>query len=227
MKKYLAEFTGTFALIFIGGGAAVFAHPWIGYIGISLAFGLVLTSMTAAFQDVSGGFFNPATALACFLSDNKTDMPRFRKLLDFGAYVSCELAGGLSAAFLLKKLYLSKMGFVGTDVFAANITTKYPVSSALILEFVLTFLFLCVFLATSKKEKTKIFTPFVAGLMTTACYMVAMPVTKASLNPVRSTSMALFGWESASPQLWIFWAAPCLAAVFAGLFFRDYSKKSK
>ena len=224
MKKYLAEFVGTFAVIFIGGGAAVFAQPWVGYVGISLTFGFVVAAAMSAFQDISGAHFNPAVTVAFFLTDTEKSLPWHRKILKALGYVAAQLAGALAAAKILLFAYFSKTGFVRDDTFAANTVAKYPASTALLLEGILSFLFIAFFLETAKREKMKPIAPLTTGLMLTACYMTAMPVTKASLNPARSTAMALFDTDAALPQLWIFWAAPCAAAVLAGLFFRDYRK---
>lgn len=220
MKKYLAEFIGTFALVFIGGGAAVFAHPWVGYVGISLSFGFAICALTASFQDVSGACFNPAVALAVCVCDTDKSAPFYKKILRAAGYAAVETVGACAAAYLLKYLYFSKAGYARTDLFAANAITKYPVSTGFILEAVLTLCVACAYLGTAKKEKSRAQTPLAVGLMTAACYMVALPVTKAGLNPARSTAMALFDMENAVPQLWIFWLAPCLAGLVAGLVFR-------
>lgn len=220
MKKYLAEFIGTFALVFIGGGAAVFAHPWVGYVGISLSFGFAICALTAAFQDVSGACFNPAIAIAACVSDTDKSVPFYKKILRMTGYAAVETLGACGAAHLLKYLYFSKAGYARTDLFAANMVTKYPVSTGLVLEAVLTLCIACAYLGTMKKQKSRTQTPLAVGLMTAACYMVALPVTKAGLNPARSTAMALFDMENALPQLWIFWLAPCLAGLVAGLVFR-------
>lgn len=220
MKKFFAEFIGTFGFVFIGCGSVVFAAPWIGYLGISLAFGLGLTAMMYAFSAVSGAHFNPAITLAVAVSGKDGQNVWWKRILTFLGYIIMQIAGACAAAWTLKFLYLGKTGVVNTGGFAANVVERYTLDAAFWMETLLMFLLACVYLGSKAYKDRKGISPVAVGLMLSAIYLISMPVTKGAVNPAKATSQALFGCdETALKQLWIFWAAPMLGAFVAGLIY--------
>lgn len=222
MTKYFAEFTGTFGFVFIGCGAVIIAEPWIGFLGIAVAFGFALSAMMFAFTPVSGGHFNPAVTFALTLSGRFTEKTPLRTAGKFIGYILSQTLGAIAAAALLHFIYSGKTGYVNQGSFAANTIERYTVEAAFWLETILSFLFLCVFLGSNAEKNRKGIAPIAVGLALAAAYLISIPVTKGALNPVRSTAMALQVKGVALQQLWIFWGAPMLAALFAGFF---YNKK--
>ena len=220
VKKFFAEFIGTFGFVFIGCGSAVFAAPWIGYLGIAVAFGLGLTAMMYAFSSVSGGFFNPAVTLAVTVAGKTEQTVWWKRILNFIGYIAAQTAGACAAAYMLYFLYSGKTGFVNTGGFAANVVERYTLETAFWMETVLSFLFICVFLGSKAYRDRKGVAPVAVGLMLTAVYLISMPVTRGGINPARATSQAVFGCdETAVKQLWLFWAAPMLGGFIAGLIY--------
>lgn len=217
MLKFIAEFTGTFGFVFIGCGAAVFAAPWIGYLGVSMAFGLGLTAMMYAFSAVSGGHFNPAVTLAVSVAGKTEETVWWKRVLECSGYIAAQTAGACASAFVLHLIYSGKTGSNGSGMFGANVIERYTTEAAFWLETILSFLFVCVFLGSKAYRDRKGVAPVAVGLTLTAVYLISMPVTKGSINPARSTSQALFGPESAIHQLWLFWAAPMLGGFLAGV----------
>ncbi len=219
MKKYFAEFTGTFGFVFIGCGAAVIAGPWIGYLGIAVAFGFALCAMMYAFTPVSGGHFNPAVTLALTVAGRFSGRTAWETAGKFIGYVAAQVAGACAAAYVLYDIYAGKTGFVNQGTFNANIIERYTMQGAFWTELLLSFLFICVFLGSKAEKNRRGFAPVAVGLFLVAAYLLSIPVTRGALNPARSTSQALFGGDTALAQLWLFWSAPMLAGLLGGLFY--------
>ncbi len=219
MKKYFAEFTGTFGFVFIGCGAAVIAGPWIGYLGIAVAFGFALCAMMYAFTPVSGGHFNPAVTLALTVSGRFSGRTAWGTVGKFIGYIAAQVAGACAAAYVLYDIYAGKTGFVNQGTFNANIIERYTTQAAFWTESLLSFLFICVFLGSKAEKNRRGFAPVAVGLFLVAAYLLSIPVTRGALNPARSTSQALFGGDAAIAQLWLFWCAPMLAGLLGGLFY--------
>jgi aquaporin Z len=214
-----AEFLGTAWLVFGGCGSAVLAAAFpelgIGFVGVSLAFGLTVLTMAYAVGHVSGGHFNPAVTVGLWAGG------RF-KSGEILPYCAAQVAGGLTGAFVLSLIAGGKAGFdlVGSG-FAANGFGEhspggYSLAAGFTAEVVLTFFFLVVILGATDRRAPAGFAPIAIGLALTLIHLVGIPVTNTSVNPARSTAPALFvgGWALA--QLWLFWVAPIIGAALAG-----------
>ena len=218
-KKLVAEFIGTFWLVFGGCGSAVLAAAFpevgIGLLGVSLAFGLTVLTMAYAVGGISGGHFNPAVSIGLVAGG------RF-EAGQLPGYIVAQVAGGLAAGLLLYVIASGTAGFAAGG-FAANGYGEhspggYSMTAALIMEIVMTFMFLFVILRVTSKSAPAGFAPISIGLMLTLIHLVSIPVTNTSVNPARSTGVAFFadgGW--AVGQLWLFWLAPVIGAVIAGV----------
>ncbi len=219
MKKLSAELLGTFWLVFGGCGSAVLAAAFpevgIGLLGVSLAFGLTVLTMAYAVGPVSGGHFNPAVSIGLMMAG------RF-PARDLLGYVIAQLVGAVLAGGVLYAIATGKAGFTAGG-FAANGYGEhspggYSMGSALLMEIVMTFFFLMIILGATAKRAAPGFAPIAIGLGLTLIHLVSIPVTNTSVNPARSTGVALFadgGW--AMGQLWLFWLAPIAGAVLAGI----------
>ncbi|MCQ4189983.1 aquaporin Z [Methylocystis suflitae] len=221
-RKLLAEFLGTFWLVFGGCGSAVisasFPQLGIGFLGVALAFGLTVLTGAYAFGPISGGHFNPAVTLGVATAG------RF-SWKEVGPFWVAQLLGATFAAFVLLKIAQGNIDFSVASGFAANgydehSPNGYTWQSGLLAEIVLTAFFLLVILGTTEGRAPFGFAPIAIGLALTLIHLVDIPVTNASVNPARSTSQALFvgGW--ALEQLWLFWVAPLAGAVIGGLIHR-------
>jgi aquaporin Z len=217
-RKLGAEFIGTFWLVLGGCGSAVLAAAFpklgIGFMGVALAFGLTVLTMCYALGHVSGGHFNPAVSIGLWAAKR---FPAAR----LGPYILAQLAGAIVAAAVLYLIATGKPGFV-LGSFAANGYGEhspggYSLGAAFVTEAILTFGFLIVILGATDTRAPAGMAPLAIGLALTLIHLVAIPVTNTSVNPARSTSQALFvgGW--AVGQLWLFWVAPVLGAIAAGL----------
>ncbi len=217
MKKYAAEFVGTFVLVFGGCGSAVLAGEKIGFLGVSLAFGLSLLAMAYTIGPISGCHINPAVTLGLFLSKK---LPA----RDVGGYVAGQILGGIVAAGLL--LLIVKGGPNGYDPavggFAANgygdhSPGNYSLAAAFLTEMILTFFLVFTVLGTTDIKAPVGFAGIPIGLVLVLIHLVGIPVTNTSVNPARSISQAVFvgGWALA--QLWLFIVAPCLGAAIASV----------
>jgi aquaporin Z len=225
MKKNLAEFIGTFWLVFAGCGSALlsaaFPDVGIGLLGVSFAFGLTVLSIAYSFGHISGAHLNPAVTIGLWAGgkvDSKQILP----------YVISQVAGAIVAASLLYLIVTGNGSSIGT--FAANgygehSPGKYDLLSAFVTETVMTFMFLMIILGATDDRAPKGFAGIAIGLGLTLIHLASIPVTNTSLNPARSISQALFvgGW--AISQLWLFIIAPILGAFFAGLAYRYFSEK--
>lgn len=219
MKKLFAEFFGTFWLVFGGCGSAVFAagfpNTGIGFVGVSLAFGLTVLTMAYAVGHISGGHFNPAVSLGLWAGG------KFEAGNLLG-YIIAQVAGGIAAAGVLYLILSGKSDFVDAGGFAANGYGElspggFSMNSALIAEFVLTGFFLLVILGSTNGRAPKGFAPIAIGLALTLIHLISIPITNTSVNPARSTSQALFAGGEFVSQLWLFWLAPIAGAIVAGL----------
>ncbi|WP_255578317.1 aquaporin Z [Flavobacterium sp. ASW18X] len=228
MKKYVAEFIGTFWLVFGGCGSAIFAAAFpelgIGFAGVALAFGLTVLTMAYAIGAVSGCHLNPAVTIGLRIAGR---MPS----KDVIPYIIAQIIGGIAGAAIIYLIATGKPGFeVGG--FAANGYDEhspggYNIISAFVAELVLTFVFLLVILGSTDEKSNGKFAGLAIGLALTLIHLISIPITNTSVNPARSLSQAVFAegvW--ALEQLWLFWVAPILGAVLAALVYSFiYSKK--
>ncbi|AWL27699.1 aquaporin Z [Acinetobacter defluvii] len=222
MNKYLAEFLGTFWLVFGGCGSAVLAAAYpelgIGFAGVALAFGLTVLTGAYAFGHISGGHFNPAVSVGLCVGD------RF-DAKDLVPYIISQVVGGALAAFILYMIVQGQAGFTGVGSFATNgfgelSPGKYSMVSALIIEIVLTAFFLIVIMGSTDKRAPAGFAPIAIGLALTLIHLISIPVTNTSVNPARSTAVALFAETAALGQLWLFWVAPIIGAVIGAVIYK-------
>ncbi|ROT99415.1 aquaporin Z [Histidinibacterium lentulum] len=220
-KALIAEFLGTFVLVFGGCGAAVLAagvpDVGIGWLGVSLAFGLTVLCMAYAVGHVSGGHFNPAVTLGLKLAG------RFEGSLP--AYWAAQVAGAVTAGAVLLAVVAGQAGFEGAGGFASNgygvaSPGGYGMMSALLIEIVLTAVFLVVILGATSAGAPAGFAPIAIGLALTLIHLISIPVTNTSVNPARSTGVALFADGPALAQLWLFWVAPLAGGALGALVWR-------
>jgi len=220
--KLAAEFLGTFWLVLGGCGAAIFAAGvpmvGIGYAGVALAFGLTVVTGAYALGHISGAHFNPAITVGLTLAG------RF-PARDVFPYVVAQLLGGIVAGAALHAIASGAPGFDASAGFASNgygehSPQHYSLHAALLCEAVLTFMFVAVILGATSEQAPKGFAPLAIGLALTLIHLISIPVTNTSVNPARSTAVAIFQGGWAIDQLWAFWVAPLAGAVIAGLFGR-------
>ncbi len=225
-KKLGAEFFGTFWLVLGGCGSAVLAAGFpemgIGFIGVSLAFGLTVLTMVYAVGHISGGHFNPAVSFGLW-SAGKFET---KELLP---YIVAQVIGGTVGALVL---YLIATGQAGFEVggFASNgfgelSPGKYNLTAVLITEVVFTFMFLFIILGATSKNAPAGFAGIAIGLGLTLIHLVSIPVSNTSVNPARSTAAALFADTAAMGQLWVFWVAPIVGAILAGLVWKFFASE--
>jgi aquaporin Z len=218
-KRAIAEFIGTFWLVFGGCGSAVLAAAFpglgIGFAGVALAFGLTVLTMAYAIGHVSGCHLNPAVSLGLAVGKRfpASELP---------AYVAAQVVGAVAAAGVLFVIASGKAGFDLSAGFASNgygahSPGEYSLLACLVAEVVLTFMFLMIILGATDRRAPQGFAPIAIGLGLTLIHLIGIPVTNLSVNPARSTGPALFvgGW--ALEQLWLFWVAPLAGAALAGI----------
>lgn len=224
-QKALAEFIGTFVLVLGGCGSAVFAagieNVGIGFMGVSLAFGLTVMTMAYAVGPISGGHFNPAVTLGLTVAG------RFHPA-QLVPYWIAQVAGAIVAALVLMTILSGQAGFEGVGGFASNgygeaSPDGYNLMSVLIAEAVLTALFLIIILGATSRANAPGFAPIAIGLGLTLIHLVSIPISNTSVNPARSTGVALFADGPALMQLWAFWAAPLVGAVIGALIWQVVS----
>ncbi|NEJ72320.1 aquaporin Z [Rhizobium phaseoli] len=217
-KSLVAEFLGTFWLVFGGCGSAVLAAAYpelgIGFVGVAFAFGLTVLTMAYAVGGISGGHFNPAVSLGLTVAGR---FPAARLV----PYIVVQVVGAIAAAALLYLIASGKAGFE-LGGFAANgygdhSPGGYSLLSALLIEVLLTMFFLIIILGATSSRVPAGFAPLAIGLGLTLIHLISIPVTNTSVNPARSTGQALFvgGW--ALQQLWLFWIAPLAGGALGGL----------
>ncbi|MBO9472041.1 aquaporin Z [Shimia sp. R10_1] len=228
LNKLSAEFIGTFWLVFGGCGSAVLAagvaDVGIGWLGVSLAFGLTVLTMAYAVGHISGGHFNPAVSLGLMIAG------RFEGK-DLIPYWIAQLAGAIAAAVLLYLIVSGAPDFAGPGGFASNgygtaSPQGYSMMSALIIEIVLTAGFLFVILGATSHGAPVGFGPIAIGLALTLIHLISIPVTNTSVNPARSTGVALFADGPALAQLWLFWVAPLVGAAIGALLWKLTSSEA-
>lgn len=226
-NKLLAEFIGTLWLVFGGCGSAVLAAKFIategatpinlgiGLVGVSLAFGLTVLTMAFAIGHVSGCHLNPAVSVGLWVGG------RF-KAGELLPYIVAQVCGAVAGAWILSIIAGGQAGFTTAAGFAANgygehSPGKYAMMSGFVAEVVLTFFFLIIILGATDKRAPQGFAPIAIGLGLTLIHLIGIPVTNLSVNPARSVGPAVFvgGW--AIQQLWLFWVAPILGAILAGV----------
>lgn len=221
MKKLIAEFIGTFWLVLGGCGSAVLAAAYpglgIGFVGVSLAFGLTVVTMAYAVGHVSGGHFNPAVSVGLWLGG------RFAAK-DLGGYIVSQVLGGVAGAAVLYLIASGKpgweMGGLAANGFDAESPGKYSLVACLVTEVVMTFMFLMIILGATHSKAPAGFGGLAIGLGLTLIHLISIPVTNTSVNPARSTSQAIFAGGVALEQLWLFWLAPIAGAALAGLVYK-------
>jgi aquaporin Z len=222
-KRLFAEFFGTFWLVFGGCGSAVLAAAFpqlgIGFAGVALAFGLTVVTMAYAVGHISGGHFNPAVTMGLFAGG------RF-PAKDVIPYVVAQVIGGIAAAAVLYLVASGKTGFDATaSGFASNGYGEhspggYSLQAAIVIELVLTAFFLIVIHGATDKRAPAGFAPLAIGLALTLIHLISIPVTNTSVNPARSSAVAIFQGTWALQQLWVFWLVPLIGGVIGGLIYR-------
>lgn len=226
MRKLLAEFFGTYWLVFGGCGSALFAAGFpdlgIGFAGVSLAFGLTVLTMAYAVGHISGGHFNPAVSLGLWASG------RF-STKDLLPYIVAQCLGGIVAAGTLLFILSGKAGFTIDNTKAGAFATNgydafspdgYSMAAAFTAEFVLTMFFLIVILGATDKAANGKFAGVAIGLALTLIHLISIPITNTSVNPARSTSQAIFAQGESLSQLWLFWVAPIAGALVGGFVYK-------
>ena len=221
-KKLIAEFIGTFWLVLGGCGSAVLAASFpelgIGFVGVSLAFGLTVLTMAYAIGHISGCHLNPAVSLGLWTNG------RF-STSELLPYIIAQVLGGIAGAFILYIIASGKAGFDITSGFASNGYAEhspngYSLISVLVAEIVMTFMFLLVILGSTDKRAPSGFAPIAIGLALTLIHLITIPVSNTSVNPARSTAVAIFEGTWAMEQLWLFWVAPIIGAILAGIVYK-------
>lgn len=227
MKKLVAEFIGTMWLVLGGCGSAVLAsgipNIGIGLVGVALAFGLTVLTGAYAFGHISGGHFNPAVSVGLWIGgkfDKKALLP----------YIVSQVLGGILGATILYLIVSSATNFSGvgsapgafaTNFYDANVYgVNFGMMGALITEIVMTFMFLIIILGVTHKNASSGFGGMAIGLALTLIHLISIPVTNTSVNPARSSAVAIFVGGQAMAQLWLFWVAPIVGAVLAGLVYK-------
>ena len=226
-KKLGAEFIGTFWLVLGGCGSAVLAAGFpevgIGWLGVSLAFGLTVLTMAFAIGHISGCHLNPAVSFGLWAGG------RF-SVKELGPYIAAQVLGGLAGAGIL---YVIASGTAGFDAAASGFASNgfgehspggYGLVAALVCEVVMTFMFLTIILGATSKKAPAGLAPIAIGLGLTLIHLISIPVTNTSVNPARSTGVALYQGGWAIQQLWLFWVAPIGGAILAGIVWRWLGK---
>lgn len=229
MKKYIAEFIGTFWLVLGGCGSAVLAAAFpdvgIGLLGVSLAFGLTVLTMAFAIGHISGCHLNPAVSVGLWAGG------RFNSK-DLAPYIISQVAGAIVAGGVLYLIASGQEGFKLAGGFASNGYSehspgKYSMGAALVTEVVMTMMFLFIILGATSKRAPQGFGPVAIGLGLTLIHLISIPVTNTSVNPARSTGVAVYVGDWALAQLWLFWLAPIAGAVLGALAWRLVDDDSK
>lgn len=222
MKKNVAEFIGTFWLVLGGCGSAMLAagvpNVGIGFVGVSLAFGLTVLTIAYSFGHISGAHLNPAVTIGLWLGgriEAKEILP----------YVTSQILGGIAAAGVLYLIVTGNGSSIGD--FAANGYDNhspggYSMLSAIVTEFVMTFIFLLVILGATDEKAPKGFAGIAIGLCLTLIHLISIPVTNTSVNPARSISQAIFVGDWAISQLWLFILVPIAGAALAGFVYKYF-----
>jgi aquaporin Z len=245
MKKYLAEFIGTFWLVLGGCGSAVLAavfvgkaksvvdgadfniHLGISFVGVSLAFGLTVLTLAYALGHISGGHFNPAVSFGLWAGKR---FPGSELL----PYIIAQVLGAILAAVIIYIIASGQPSFalggsnpLATNGFGEHSPGGYSLIAALVTEVVLTFMFLIIILGSTDRRAPAGFAPIAIGLGLTLIHLISIPVTNTSVNPARSTGVALLcGNMALVGQLWLFWIAPIVGAVAAGFLYNSFFEET-
>ncbi len=236
MKKYLAEFFGTFWLVLGGCGTAVFATSpdgfgvlSVGFLGVAFAFGLTVLTMAYTVGHISGGHFNPAVSFGLWAGgkfETKELVP----------YIISQVVGAIAGAAIIYLIATGQEGFVIDNTQAGAFATNgygsfspagYSLMAVLIAEFVLTFFFLFIILGSTDRLAPAGFAPITIGLGLTLIHLISIPISNTSVNPARSLSQALFTQGEPLMQVWVFWAAPIAGALVAGFIYKVLFKSEE
>jgi aquaporin Z len=228
MRKYAAEFIGTFWLVLGGCGSAVLAAAFpdvgIGLLGVSLAFGLTVMTMAFSIGHISGCHLNPAVTVGLFVGG------RFPSK-DLPGYIFSQVLGAIAGAGILYVIASGKPGFemagFASNGYADHSPGKYSMIAALVAEIVMTAAFLLIILGSTDKRAPKGLAPVAIGLGLTLIHLVSIPVTNTSVNPARSTGVAVFEGGWALSQLWLFWVAPIMGAVIGAVIYNFIGEEEK
>ena len=222
MKKYVAELIGTFWLVLGGCGSAVLAagveNVGIGWVGVSLAFGLTVLTMAYAIGHISGCHLNPAISIGLWAGG------RFSSK-DLLPYIGAQVIGGILGAAVLYLIVSGQKGFESVGGFASNGFDEsspegYSMMSGFVTEVVMTAVFLIIILGATDGRAPAGFAPIAIGLGLTLIHLISIPVTNTSVNPARSTGVALFAGGAAMKQLWLFWVAPIIGGYLGAVIYR-------
>ncbi|MEG0918437.1 MAG: aquaporin [Bacilli bacterium] len=228
MKKFIAEFLGTFILVFIGCGAMVAINALVAGMGltiplgfsaltVALAFGLALALGYESFGTISGGHMNPALTIAAYIDG------RMESIKQTCGYIIAQFAGGIAAGCILY-LVTAQKASLGQNGYSYNSALQVNETTAIIIELLLTFFFVSFYLFRTKTAQHGSLDGIVIGLAFAACYIVALPFTGASLNPARSLGPAIFVGDQALRQVWIFILVPVVAGILAALVYKYLTK---
>jgi aquaporin Z len=229
MNKYGAEFFGTFWLVLGGCGSAVLAAAFpdvgIGLLGVSLAFGLTVLTMAFAIGHISGCHLNPAVSFGLWAGGRFPAKELF-------PYIVAQVLGGIAAGGILYLIASGKAGFDVSAGFASNGYGEhspggYSLLAALVTEVVMTMMFLVVILGATDTRAPKGFAPIAIGLCLTLIHLISIPVTNTSVNPARSTAVAVFTGDWAISQLWLFWVAPIIGGLLGAMVYRFIGNEDK
>lgn len=222
-----AEFIGTLWLVLGGCGSAVLAAAFpdvgIGLLGVAFAFGLTVLTMAYAIGHISGCHLNPAVSFGLWAGG------RF-PASELAPYIIAQVLGGIAGAGILYLIASGQDGFSLADGFASNgfdahSPGGYSLTAALVCEIVMTLFFLIIILGATDERAPKGFAPIAIGLGLTLIHLISIPVTNTSVNPARSTGPALFVGDWALSQLWLFWLAPIIGAILAGVIYKFFNAK--
>lgn len=224
MKKLLAEFIGTFWLVLGGCGSAVLAAAYpelgIGFVGVSLAFGLTVLTMAYSIGHISGCHLNPAVSVGLWMGG------RF-DAKELPGYIVAQVLGGIAGATMLYFIATGKAGFeiggFASNGYAEHSPGGYSMLAVLLTEVAMTFMFLIIILGATHSKAPAGFAGLAIGLGLTLIHLISIPVSNTSVNPARSTSQAIFAGDWALGQLWLFWVAPIVGAALAGMVYKYLS----
>jgi aquaporin Z len=229
-KKLGAEFIGTFWLVLGGCGSAVLAAAYpelgIGFVGVALAFGLTVLTMIYAVGGISGGHFNPAVSFGLWAGGRFSGK-------DLIPYVIVQVLGAIAATAILyfiatgKAGYELKSGSLASNGYGEHSPDGYNYMSALVVEIVMSFIFIFVIMGATSKTAPKGFAGIAIGLTLTLIHLISIPVTNTSVNPARSTGPALFEGGIALSQLWFFWVMPIIGGMLGGFAFKWLEESKK
>jgi aquaporin Z len=226
LKKYFAELIGTFSLVLIGCGSAVIAGNYIGFLGISLAFGLTVLAMVYAIGHISGCHINPAITISMLVAGKI-------KIKDTIGYIIAQCIGASIAGGILYTIALGKEGYsiaidgLGQNGYGAFSPDGYTLLACLIAEIVLTWLFLMVIFGSTSDKAPKGFAGISIGFSLAFIHMIGIPITGTSVNPARSLGPALFVGGEAINQLWLFWVAPIIGGIIAAIVWKYLLEKKE